>query len=155
MLSSRFLYSHICHKFPIATLCYIFLSDFSSLAFALMRYRRQGKHKWNHIMEQGEKTAKNHCAATVLEDFVNALWRVITALDFYKFKLEFNSLQLSLVFYLHSLFLGLWKTRRDTTQEELAINSLVRFDELFGRIFALHYFLFRQQIHKPLRYSSL
>ena len=24
----------------------------------------------------------------VLEDYVNALWRVITALDFYKFKLE-------------------------------------------------------------------
>ena len=24
----------------------------------------------------------------VLEDFVNTLWRVITALDFYKFKLE-------------------------------------------------------------------
>ena len=33
---------------------------------------------------------KNHCTATVLEDFVNALWRVITALDFYKFKLEFG-----------------------------------------------------------------
>ena len=33
---------------------------------------------------------KNHCAATALEDFVNALWRVITALDFYKFKLEFG-----------------------------------------------------------------
>ena len=31
---------------------------------------------------------KNNCAATVLEDFVNALWRVITALDFYRFKLE-------------------------------------------------------------------
>ena len=43
-------------------------------------------------MEQGEKTAKNHCAATVLEDFVNALWRVITVLDFYKFKLEFIDL---------------------------------------------------------------
>ena len=70
-------------------------------------------------------------------------------------KLEFVSFQLSLEFYLHSLFLGLWKTRRDTTQEELAINSLVGFGELFGRIFALRYFLFHQQIHKPWRYSSL
>jgi len=26
-----------------------------------------------------------------LEDFVNALWKVITALDFYKFKLEFTA----------------------------------------------------------------
>ena len=40
-------------------------------------------------MGLGEQTAKNHCAAMVLEDYVNALWRVITALDFYKFKLEF------------------------------------------------------------------
>ena len=44
----------------------------------------------NRIMGQGEQTVKNHCATTVLEDFVNALWRVIITLDFYKFKLEFG-----------------------------------------------------------------
>ena len=32
-------------------------------------------------------------APWILEDFVNTLWRVITALDFYKFKLEFAKLQ--------------------------------------------------------------
>lgn len=41
--SSSIIYSHICHRLPIATLCYNFLWDFLSLAFALMSL--QGKHK--------------------------------------------------------------------------------------------------------------
>ena len=44
-------------------------------------------------------------------------------------KLEFISLQLSLEFYLHSLFLGLWKTHHGTTREGFAICSLAMLDE--------------------------
>ena len=39
------IYSHICHGFPIATRYYNLLSDFSSLVFALMRWRGKHKHK--------------------------------------------------------------------------------------------------------------
>ena len=35
-VSSKIIYSHICHSSPIATLCYILLSDFLALEFALM-----------------------------------------------------------------------------------------------------------------------
>ena len=41
--SESLLYSHICHSSPIATLCYILLSDFLALEFALMS--NQGKSK--------------------------------------------------------------------------------------------------------------
>ena len=42
----------------------------------------------------------------------------------FTYKLEFISLQLSLEFYLHSLFLGLWKTHHGTTREGFAICSI-------------------------------
>ena len=40
-LNSPIIYSLVCHRLPIATICYIVLLDFSSLAFSLIR--RRGK----------------------------------------------------------------------------------------------------------------
>ena len=42
---------------------------------------------------------------------------------------NFVSICLSLEFYLHSPYLGLWKTLRDTNQEVLAIRSIARLGE--------------------------
>ena len=48
-VSLPLIYSHIHHSFPIATLCYIVLSDFSALDFALMIVQNKGNIVWNHI----------------------------------------------------------------------------------------------------------
>ena len=48
--SSSIIYSHIRHSSPIATFCYILLSDFLALVFALISFQGKNKHKWNRII---------------------------------------------------------------------------------------------------------
>ena len=43
--SSNIIYSHIRHSSPIATFCYILLSDFLALVFALISFQGKNKHK--------------------------------------------------------------------------------------------------------------
>ena len=48
--SSSIIYSHICHSSPIATFCYILLSDFLALVFALISLQGANETVWNRII---------------------------------------------------------------------------------------------------------
>ena len=65
--------SLVCHRFPIATLCYIVLLDFLSLAFALIRCHNKGNNVWNRITPKGDQTAKNPLFARLSWDFINKI----------------------------------------------------------------------------------
>lgn len=59
----------------------------------------------------------------VLEDFVNALWRVITALDFYKFKLKFVGLYMKTLYCIGGT-MGVGKTTVSQQLKKALRNSV-------------------------------
>jgi len=67
------MYSHICHRLPIATPCYILLWDFLALVFALMSGAGVVETVEHLIKGFGEQTAENPLFSTVSEDFIKAL----------------------------------------------------------------------------------
>ena len=62
------MYSHICHRLPIATPCYILLWVNLALAFALMS--GAGVVETVYILEFGEQIAENPLFSTVSEDSI-------------------------------------------------------------------------------------
>ncbi len=67
------MYSHICHRLPIATPCYILLWDFLALAFALMSCAGVVEMVSRLIKGFGEQIAKNPLFSKASEDFIKAL----------------------------------------------------------------------------------
>jgi len=66
-------YSHICHRLPIATPCYILLWDFLALVFALMIGEGVVETVQHLIKGFGEQIAKNPLFGAVSEDFIKTL----------------------------------------------------------------------------------
>ena len=67
------IYSHICHRRPIATPCYILLWGFLALVFALMSGEGVVETVQHLIKGFSEQIAKKPLFGAVSEDFIKAL----------------------------------------------------------------------------------
>ena len=67
------MYSHICHRLPIATPCYNLLWNCLALAFALMSGADIVRMVQHLIKGFGEQTVENTLFSMVSEDFIKVL----------------------------------------------------------------------------------